>query len=907
MTSARHARASELFLGAVALPAAERSAFLRRECGADVALCREVEELLACDARPAEVDKAIAVSPMRLAAQAELKHTEPIPDRIGGYRILGLLGRGGMGTVYRAQQTRPDRVVALKVMSHSSLSPSMRRRFEFETRVLARLRHPGIAQIYESGVAEDADRRVPYFAMELVEGLPLTQFARAHDLSARDRIALLLKVCAAVQHAHQNGVIHRDLKPGNILVFEEGGSTQASDAAGSRAGSASAVRTSQSAHPKVLDFGVARALDPEMCTTTLATAAGQIVGTLAYMSPEQVAGDTAAVDTRSDIYSLGVTAFELLTGRLPCDLRDKPFPQAVRIIQEQAPLKLSAVNRSLRGDLDTIIAKTLEKERERRYASVSDFAADLERYLRDEPISARPPSRVYQLRKFARRNRLFVGAVAAAFALLVIAVAGTGYGLIQARRGQALAEKRLEEREAVSRFMLRILTTPRPDTERRDITVVEALEVAQKEVDTAFADKPEIRAAVHSELGGTYFELGRPDDGVRHLRRAHELFQQLFGDGHANTVKAANDLGVALTQSGAPQDLDEARDLLKVALRQTRLLNGHRSLPAAQALNQLANVYWYQQDTDRAEALTREALDICLENRAAQDPIALASRVNIAMLVGLRGDYAGQENQFREVLEHQERDPGPDHPATISTRRNLANSLAALSRVEEAEAILVTNIAASRRVMGDHHPTTLLNLHDRARCLFRMGQLHESEELLTSVLAREEQALGQAHALTCASRSVLTDVLVFASRFADAEPHFALLAADAEEKYGEQSSRALKYRAWLSICAAEQGRLDDARTMLNAIERTEPGDDADANFGHMLSIAQARFLWFDGRFDEAQDKLLSVARKLAPGEFDVHAHVARRHLAQLYQAWNKPELAARWKTATVFETPEPGA
>ena len=290
----------------------------------------------------------------------------PQPATIGRYRIIRLLGAGGMGTVYEAEQDHPRRKVALKVLKYGLPSPDVLWRFEQEAEVLGRLQHPGIARIYEAGQAETG-RGVaqPYFAMELVHGVPLLEYAQAHHLNTRQRLELMVKVSEAVQHAHQLGVIHRDLKPANILVEESG-------------------------QPKILDFGVARVADRE-AQATRQTEVGQIVGTLAYMSPEQVSGDPLAVDTRSDVYALGVILYELLAGRLPYPI-SRQLPEAVQTIREEEPTSLSSVNRTFRGDIETIVGKALEKEKTRRYASAEELAADIQHYLKDEPITARPPS-----------------------------------------------------------------------------------------------------------------------------------------------------------------------------------------------------------------------------------------------------------------------------------------------------------------------------------------------------------------------------------------------------------------------------------------------------------------------------------------------------------------------------------
>src|SRR5262245_9711716 len=418
MNEDRRARLWALFDQAADLPPQEQHALLDAACRDDAALRAEVERLLADDARlhadggaSAFLDSPVARSPTLAIPAPGAAVTAALPPRIGRYRILRLLGEGGMGVVYEAEQDNPRRPVALKVIRPGLVSPVLLKRFAHEAQILGRLHHPGIAQIYDAGVAEDGQ---PFFALEFIRGLPLDAYARRHALDPAARLDLLARVCDAVQHAHEQGVIHRDLKPANILVDETG-------------------------QPKVLDFGVARATDADLLTTTDHTRTGQLLGTLSYMSPEQVAADPAALDQRSDVYTLGVILFELLAGRLPYPLEHLPLPEAARLIREQEPSRLGALETRLRGDVETIVARALEKERARRYASAAELAADVRRHLRNEPIRARPPSALYQLRKFARRNKALVGGVAAVMAALVAGLIGTTlFAVREARqRGQA--------------------------------------------------------------------------------------------------------------------------------------------------------------------------------------------------------------------------------------------------------------------------------------------------------------------------------------------------------------------------------------------------------------------------------------------------------------------------------------
>ena len=405
MSPATNDRAAAIFLSLSDVEPVDRRRVLDERCGDDAALRQAVERLVAA---LDEGDGPDAVVGLGVTAGAEpLEGIAPAPapgTTIGGFRLVRQIGAGATGVVYLAQQQHPARVVALKVLRQELLASAVQRRFEIEAELLGRLHHPGIAQIY---AADPGDGRTPPFiAMELVNGPPITEFTESRRLPVRDRVALVATACDAVQHAHQRGIIHRDLKPGNILVDEEG-------------------------QPKVVDFGVARPSDADTSGVSMRTEIGQLVGTLAYMSPEQVAADPDGIDTRTDIHALGVILFRLLTGRLPYAHDDPPLPELARRILQDNPPRLATFDASLRGDLEIIVSRALAKEKERRYASAAGFAADLRRYLAGQPISAAADSAWYVVR---RRLGQYRAALAVSAAVVVALVALTLYANLQRAR-----------------------------------------------------------------------------------------------------------------------------------------------------------------------------------------------------------------------------------------------------------------------------------------------------------------------------------------------------------------------------------------------------------------------------------------------------------------------------------------
>jgi predicted Ser/Thr protein kinase len=412
-----------VYLEASVLAIVDRESFLDRACAGQASLRTEVESLLQADLVRGDF---LDAAPSHLAADLLRKQTEG-PETIGPYRILGLLGEGGMGTVYRAEQHSPHRIVALKVIRAGMTNTQFLRRFELESEALGRLQHPGIAQIYDAGTADEGSGSQPYFAMEFIEGRPLMAYGVEHSLDARARLELMAKICDAVSHAHQRGILHRDLKPGNVLVDGSG-------------------------QPKILDFGVARMIDSDS-QATRQTDLGQLIGTLDYMSPEQTLGDPFDLDVRSDIYSLGVILYELLAGKLPYQTKRRSLPEVVRIIREHDPEPLSTIDRGYRCDIEIIVEKALEKDKDRRYASAAELAGDIRRHLADEPIVARPATASYRAGKFIRRYR--TGVAVSCLVFLLILGFGIGMGILAARnaRERDIAKTERARAEQVVTFL----------------------------------------------------------------------------------------------------------------------------------------------------------------------------------------------------------------------------------------------------------------------------------------------------------------------------------------------------------------------------------------------------------------------------------------------------------------------
>jgi tetratricopeptide (TPR) repeat protein len=610
-----------------------------------------------------------------------------------------------MGDVYLAVQEHPRRTVALKVIKSTTSSREALRRFEGESQILARLRHANIAQVYEAGTCGGEEGDAPFFAMEYIPNArSITDYARAKNLGVRDRLRIFADVCDAVHHGHQKGVIHRDLKPGNVLV----------DSAG---------------HVKVIDFGVARATDSDLAITTLQTDVGELLGTLQYMSPEQVEADPQDIDIRSDVYALGVLLFELLTGQLPYDVTRVSILEAARIIKEQPPIRLSAIRTALRGDIETIVLQALAKDRNRRYQSAHDLKLDVLRYLRNEPIEVKRGSSWYVLRKAVTRHKVGVGMAALFVVFLAASAAALAvmYGSAERQRGEAVHQAAVAG--AVLEFLNEdLLSSVQPGQVGHDATVREVIDVAAERIEGRFENEPLVEAEVRMTLGHTYFHLGEYGLAVPHAEAAVELRQTALGCANRTTLEAQNSLAVIVEHAGRPEAAESIyREMLETAAEAL----GPNDTLTSRVMHNLAVLLRRKGepgDLEQARDLHEQALSA---RRAQGDTQAVITSLTHLALVEIDLDeLETAEAHAREARESCLRELGPNHPKTLEVTHNWATTLVAAGRLEKAAPLLRDNLDTMRVVFPPDHPFVAASLQKLAELYLLQGELASAEEHL---------------------------------------------------------------------------------------------------------------------------------------------------------------------------------
>jgi len=727
MNEPRRRKAEELFQRAMDSLPEQRSAYLDECCATDPGLRAEVDTLLA----NVEYGQFVSLRAVDLLDETD---SELVGQQVGPYRLLEMIGEGGFGVVYLAQQERPvRRRIALKIIKLGMDTKQVIARFEAERQALAMMEHPNIATVFDAGATETGR---PYFVMELVEGVAITEYCDQHRLSTRQRIQLFTNVCRAVQHAHQKGVIHRDIKPSNVLVtFHDGVPS-----------------------PKIIDFGIAKAMHTPLTDKTFFTSFRQFVGTPEYVSPEQAEMGGLDVDTRSDIYSLGVLLYELLTGTTPFDsetLRNATYSEILHSIREQPAVTPSrrlgtwgaqlskvanargaeprALSKLIRGDLDWIVMKALEKDRTRRYETAEAMAADLERHLRCEPVLAGPPSAMYLFRKAVIRHKTVFAFVASLFILIVCFGIWMGFLYAQADRARALAEANLvraheaEDRaKAEADFMHELLASVDPSrAQGREVSVRFVLDEASKRLDEGWLDAhPDVQAAIRLTIGSTYYSLGLYPAAQTHLEAAEKAYTKRLGPEHPDTLRSRSALALVLDGRGMRA---EAEALLRSTVETQARIVGPEHPDTLKSVSALGTVLRQQIGRlPEAERIHRETLAIQRRLFGDEHVDTLDSMVRLGAVLARQMRLAEAEPLLRQALEAQRRILGNEHPDTSRTINSLGFVLEEQRKFAQAEALYRESWETCRRILGAEHRQTHVSIRNLIRVLRAQGK---SEEL----------------------------------------------------------------------------------------------------------------------------------------------------------------------------------
>jgi serine/threonine protein kinase/tetratricopeptide (TPR) repeat protein len=797
-----HARS--IFLTALERPADQWSAFLDQACGDNPELRERVDQLLGAHQAMGSIQGGGAEPPATTVAAI----TERPGTTIGPYKLLEEIGEGGMGTVWMAQQTAPvKRVVAIKLIKPGMDSKQVLVRFAGERQALALMDHPNIAKVLDAGTIGESEPRTsvsgppqplpygrgsgrPFFVMELVKGVPITRYCDERRLTPRQRLELFVPVCQAIQHAHQKGIIHRDIKPSNVLVALYGDKPV----------------------PKVIDFGVAKATGPQLTEQTLQTGFGAVVGTVEYMSPEQAGFNQLDIDTRSDIYSLGVLLYELLAGSPPFsrkELEKAGVLEMLRVIREDEPSKPStklstaeglptlAANRGtepakltklVRGELDWIVMKALEKDRSRRYETANGLAYDIERYLHDEPVAAGPPSALYKFRKFARRNRGPLVAVALVLLALVGGIIGTTWGMIRAEvaRRDAVAAQRAEadraegeskakeearaaadaekkakqtaqEREAETKAVLefvenKVFAAARPKDQAGgqgyDVKLADAVKAALPFVDRSFTPQPLIEARLRATMGVSFWYLGDAKTAIEQFQAARHLYAAHRGPDHPDTLGSMHYLANSYDAAGRFQ---EALKLREETLQLMNAKLGPNHPDTLVSMHWLANSYRLVGRMQEALKLGEETLQLCKAKLGLEHPVTLASMHSLSDSYWTVGRIQEAIKLNEETLQRREAKLGRDHPDTLSSMHLLANSYDAAGRIQEALKLREETLQLRKAKLGPHHPKTLASMNNLAVSYAHCGRVAEALKLCEETLALSKAKLGPDHPDTLGS------------------------------------------------------------------------------------------------------------------------------------------------------------
>ena len=829
-------RAENIFFEAHELPDEAVDAYLSGVCGGDDALRREVEQLLA-DARNAEVYFSGSFGGRDFAKPLPKLRLEKAGEKIGPYELIRELGEGGFGVVWEAQQSKPiSRKVALKVIKAGLDTDEVLQRFDAERQALARMDHPHIAKVFDAGATPQGR---PFFSMELVDGEPITAFCKTHGLDIKARLALFNQACSAISHAHQKGIIHRDIKPSNVLV--------ATDDRGSPL-------------VKVIDFGVAKAIEGKLTDATLHTRQEQLLGTPAYMSPEQAGLDNLDIDTRSDIYALGVLLYELITGETPFDpstLMQRGYEEIRRIIREEEPPRPSVrmivskskktpasdsarMQKSIVGELDWVVMKSMEKNRERRYETAAAFIDDIESYLADKPVTARPPSRGYLLTKFAHRHRTGIRIGSAFICLLVGAVVLSAWLAVRARNAEHLSEERLatalqdrdardralDEAEAVTRLLTDVFQRPQPGIDGRSVTVVQALDTAVKTVDDEAASQPERSAVLRNVLADTYERLGAPDRSFPLRVMIFETYKEIYGREHVSTREALSKLIKTAEATG------ENKAVLKYAQLKIETL---RKIDApfremAAAMRAEVKGWFGVGERKRAIEAQRDLVDFCRKFYGIDSPQEASANWELRQYEARSkgGAVTGKsdapntslinvvsaELEFGKLMEAH----GATNPATIAAQSKLVNSLLNASLTSEALLHLQQVQARSMQVFGPLDDRTLDAQRRLAWLYSKVSRREDGVRVLQAVVDVLRGRDGDIAATTMVAEDKLERALFYARM---PEEHNALLDDLLERRQrllGKDNAKTAQFSYYIASLRYDRDNPEEAiQTIKDAI------------------------------------------------------------------------------------------
>jgi non-specific serine/threonine protein kinase/serine/threonine-protein kinase len=893
--SERERKLDELHSAALQRDASERDEFLRQACGGDLELRRAVESLLDYEQKLDDFLEIPALQTVTL--DAAIAQESQVGQALGAYELLQRIGAGGMGEVWLAEQKQPmRRRVAIKLIKAGMDTREVVARFESERQALALMEHPNIAKVFEAGATPQGR---PYFVMEYVAGIPITEYCDRHRMTLRERLELFVHVCEGVQHAHQKAIIHRDLKPTNILVEEVDGKPV----------------------PRIIDFGLAKATAQPLTAETLFTRAGAIVGTPAYMSPEQAGSTGTDIDTRTDVYSLGVVLYELLTGALPLDFHGLAFDEVLRRMrEEEAPRPstklrtlgeqsgITAQNRGsdlptlarlLRGDLDAIALKALEKERSRRYGSPYELAADIGHYLDDEPVTARAASTGYRAWKYVRRHRLGVAFAASLALLLVAGVVVSSWMALRASRAE-------QEATAVNDFLQNdVLAQASVDGQTRargkpdpDMKVRTALDRAAARIEGKFGGQPLVEAAIRHTIGNSYYELGLYPQAQRELERALDLQRRILGVEHPLTLQTLRVLVLIYQDEGRLKDAEKLNDEAIQAQRrvlgaedpatlaskgdQANIYTNEGNYPEAEALyrelltlqrrrlgedhpetlvlrNNLARTYIKEGKYAQAEPIQRDVVDAMRRVRGAEGFQTLVSMGNLAMIYGFEDKFAESAALYGKVVDGLRRVKGNEHPLTLQFMEGLAWDYDQRGKYAQADALYSKVLEAQSRVLGKEHPDYLITVTDMAASYRRRGMYPRAEALFVMALKGRRRTLGDGHPDTLASIGDLGWLYVSEGRYAEAEP----LLREAVTKFEKAASAGwerYRVKCALGMCLAGQKQYEQAEPLL-----------VD---GYQKMMERRATIPADGRSELAQ---------------------AGEGIVRLYQDWSKPQKADEWR------------